>query len=101
MPKKSAKNNSLLKSIKANTSPQIYNLILDLINEGKDELAEIVLKIDYLLDYASTCIRQNDYNEATETLHMAENRIYGLRKENVDTKNLEYLYEGLLKKLKK
>lgn len=101
MPKKSAKNSELLKSIKRDTSPQIYNLVLDLVNEDREGFAEIILKVDYLLDYASTCIRQRDYEEANETLEKARARITVLRDEKVNTEHLDYLYEGLRKKMNK
>lgn len=101
MPKKSAKNNELLKSIKNKTSPQIYSLVLDLINEDREDLAELAIKIDYLIDYANTCIRQKDYAEAEEAAEKAVVRIDKLNGEGLNTEYLEYLYEGIKKKIKR
>jgi hypothetical protein len=101
MTKKSAQNSELLKSVKNSTTPQIYDLLLDLVNEDREDLAENVLKADYLLDYAGTCIRQKDLEEGRETLEKTKARIDALRDEKVNTEYLEYLYEGLLKKIKK
>jgi hypothetical protein len=99
--KKSARNSEILSSSKTKTSPQIYNLLLELVNEDKEELAESVLKIDYLLEYTSTCIKQKDYEEAKDTLSSARIRIDNLKKEEVNVDYLDYLYEGILKKVKK
>lgn len=100
MAKKSAKNNELLKEAKAKVSPKIYDLLIDLINEDKEDLAEVVLKIDYLIDYANTCIRQKDMKEAKETLSKAKARIDLLEKEGKNIEHLQYLYEGILKRCK-
>ena len=48
MAKITSKNNSLLRDSRNKVSPKVYNLLLDLVNDDKEELAEIVLKIDYL-----------------------------------------------------
>jgi hypothetical protein len=101
MAKISAKNSELLKSVKNSTSPQIYDLLLDLVNEDREDLAEIVLKVDYLLDYAGTCIRQKDYEETKETLEKAKVRIEVLGREKVNINHLCYLYEGIEKKMKR
>jgi hypothetical protein len=100
MPKKSAKNNELLKSIKNKTSPQIYDLVLHLVNDDREDMAETALKIDYLIDYAGTCIRQKDYKEAEDTMKKASVRIDKLRSEGADTEYFEYLLEGIKRKLK-
>lgn len=99
MPKKNAKNNDLLREVKGNTTPQVYSLLLDLVNEEREDLAELVLKIDYLFDYTNTCIRDKDYDEAKECLEKAKVRIDKLKAENVQIDYLEYLYEGLIHKL--
>jgi len=100
MPKKTAKNNELLKSSKIKTSPKLYPLLVQLVNDDKEELAEVVLKTDYLLEYASTCIKQRDHHEAKEGLNKAKERIDILKSKGVDTGYLEYLYEGISKKAK-
>lgn len=98
MAKKTTRNNKLLLNAKENTSPKVYSLLLSLVNEDKEELAEIVLKIDYLLEYASRCMKQRDFEEAKEGLRGAKTRIDRLKEEAVDTEHLEYLYEGIKEK---
>lgn len=100
MSKISAKNNELLKEVKGKTSPKVYAILLDLINKEREDLAEKVLKIDYLLDYANTCIRQKDYDEAHECAVKIKSRINKLKEETENVEHLDYLYEGLLKKIK-
>lgn len=100
MAKKTSKNNDLLFSARDKTNPKIYSLILDLVNSGMEIEAKEVLKIDYLLEYTSRCIKQRDINEAKESLNSAIARINGLKAKGVDTSYLEYLYNGILKKLK-
>jgi phage shock protein A len=70
------------------------------IASNREDLAEVVLRIDNLMKYASTCTRQRDYNEAKEGLTKAKSRIDMLKDEGVDTEYLEYLYEGIAKKAK-
>ncbi|MBM7871810.1 putative translin family RNA/ssDNA-binding protein [Clostridium pascui] len=101
MAKKSARNNDLLFNSKTKTSPKIYSLLVDLVNEDRENLAKIVLKVDYLLEYASVAIKQRDFDEAREALEKANDRINKLIQEGVNTEHLEYLYEGIEKKVKK
>lgn len=100
MAKKSTRNNKLLRNCKESTSPKIYSLLVKLVNDDKENLAETVLKVDYLLQYASTCIKQKDFDEAKECLDRVKTRIDMLRKEGVDTEHLDYLFEGIEKKSK-
>lgn len=100
MAKITTRNSELLKSAKSKTSPKVYSLLSNLVNDDREDLAEIVLKIDYLLEYASTCIKLRDFNEAKESLNKAETRMNILREENVNIDYLDYLYEGIAKKLK-
>jgi len=100
MAKKSSRNNDLLYNAKAKASPQIYALLIKLVNEDKEDLAQVVIKIDYLLEYASSCIKQKDFEEAKEGLNKAKSRIDMLKSEEVDTEYLEYLYTGIAKKAK-
>ena len=65
---------------------------------SKEDLAQVVIKIDYLLEYASSCIKQKDFEEAKEGLTKAKSRIDMLKKEEVNTEYLEYLYAGIAKK---
>lgn len=100
MGRKTSKNNDLLNSVRKDTSPKIYSLLVDLVNDNREDLAEMVLKIDYLLEYSSACIRQKDFKEAKESLKRVSDRISLLDKENVDTEHIKYLYDGINKKCK-
>jgi len=100
MPKKSSRNNNFLNTYKKKTSSKIYSLLVELVNEEKDNFAEDVVKIDYLLEYSSTCIKQNDFDEAKDALSKIKIRIDKLDSEEINTEHLKYLYEGLIKKLK-
>jgi len=99
--RKTNRNSELLKSVKANTCPKIYALLIKLVNEDREDLADVVLKVDYLLGYASTCMKQRDVFEAKDGLKKAKSRIDLLKEEGVDTEYLDYLYEGIEKKSKK
>ena len=98
MSRKTSKNNDLLSSVRKDTSPKIYSLLVDLVNEDREDLADLVPKIDYLLEYSSTCIRQKDFEEARESLSKVENRIKMLEMQKVDTEYIKYLYDGIKKK---
>ena len=100
MSRKTSKNNDLLSSVRKDTSPKIYSLLVDLVNKDREDLADLVLKIDYLLEYSSTCIRQKDFEEARESLSKVENRIKMLEMQKVDTEYIKYLYDGIKKKCK-
>ena len=91
MSRKTSKNNNLLSSVRKDTSPKVYSLLVDLVNDEREDLAELVLKIDYLLEYSSACIRQKDFEEAKETLSKVENRLKMLEKDNVDTEYIRYV----------
>jgi hypothetical protein len=100
MIKKSARNNELLSISKDNTSPQVYSMLLDLVNEGRQDLAESVIKIDYLIQYANTCVRQKDFEEARATLDKAKIRLDKVKGQGADISYINYLFEGVVKKLK-
>ncbi|MGG7144239.1 hypothetical protein ACQPVP_12350 [Clostridium nigeriense] len=100
MSRKTSKNNDLLSSVRKDTSPKIYSLLVDLVNDNREDLADLVLKIDYLLEYSSSCIRQKDFEEARESLSKAENRIKMLEMQKVDTEYIRYLYDGINNKCK-
>lgn len=100
MSKKNTRNSDLLKSLKSETSPKVYALLLKLVNDDREDLAEVVSKVDYFLEYASISIKQRDYREAKEGLNKAKERIDMLKKEGADTEYLDYLYEGIAKKAK-
>jgi predicted translin family RNA/ssDNA-binding protein len=98
MAKKSSRNNDFLYNSKANSSPQIYSLLINLVNQDREDLAQAVIKIDYLLEYVSRCIKQKDFEEANISLNKAKIRIDMLKTEEVNTEHLEYLYAGIAKK---
>ena len=89
MAKITSKNNSLLRDSRNKVSPKVYNLLMELVNDDREELAEIVLKIDYLIEYA------------LETVKRAEERVKLIKRENYDVSHLEYLIEGVKLKIKK
>ncbi|MEG1255917.1 hypothetical protein [Clostridium sp.] len=100
MAKKNSKNNELLNIHRKAASPKIYALLLELVNDDREDLAKAVLKVDYLLEYTSNSIKQRDYSEAKESLQKARERIDMLKGEKVDVEYLEYLYNGISKKCK-
>lgn len=100
MPKISSRNNDFLSIYKEKTSPKVYSLLLKLVNEDREDLAKEVVKVDYLIEYVNTCIRQKDFLEAKETAVNIKDRIKDLKKYSIDTTHLEYLYEGVAKKCK-
>lgn len=99
MAKKNSRNTDILSETKNTTSPQIYSLLVKLVNEDREDLAEDVLKIDYLLSYTNTCIKDKDFKEAKYTMEMAKNRIDKLIESKVDVEFLMYLYDGIKSKL--
>lgn len=101
MAKITSKNNDLLRDSKNNTSPKIYSLLCDLVNDSREDLAELVLKVDYLIEYANNAAKAKDFNDAAETLQRAQDRIKMLKREEVDVSHLTYLVEGVQKKIKK
>lgn len=100
MGRKTSKNNNLLSNVRSNTSPKIYSILIDLVNDDREDLAEIVVKIDYLLEYASKCINHKDFMEAKETVLRVEERINFLKKEGKDIEYIIYLYEGIKGKIR-
>ena len=78
----------------------IYSVLLDLVNEDREDLAREVKKVDYLLGYTSICIKQKDFKEAKFTIKNIEERLENLQRENVNIEYLQYLYEGIKKKMK-
>ena len=98
MAKITSKQNELLRDSRQKVSPKIYSLLLHLVNDDREDLAEIVLKIDYLIEYANCSIKAKDKEEAKEALQKAEERMKLLKRENVDLSHLQYLIDGVKKK---
>lgn len=97
---KTAKNNDFLYKNREGATPKVYALLVELVNEDREDLAKIVVKIDYLVEYAINAMRQKDFKEAKEALDGVEPRMEILKKENVDTSYLDYIYEGAIKRCK-
>lgn len=100
MAKKNSRNTDILKDTKDTTSPKIYSMLVELVNEDREDLAEDVLKIDYLLTYTSTCIKDKDFKEAKATIKMVKARIDKLIDNNVNVEYVRYLYDGINAKIK-
>ena len=101
MARKNARNNELLSSARPNVHTKVYELMLELVNEDREDLAEAVYKIDNLLHMAVTCIRDRSFNEAKNTLSSVKNRLEGLKQEGINTEYFDEIYEGLIKSIKK
>ena len=100
MAKKNSKNNDFLNTHRNSTSPKIYEILLELVNEDREDLAKSVLKVDYLLEYTSNAVKHRDYIEEKESIQKARERIDELKSSGVNVDYLEYLYEGISKKVK-
>ncbi|SHE39654.1 hypothetical protein [Clostridium fallax] len=100
MGKRNSANNNLLRTYKDKTSPKVYAILVKLVNEDKENLAEDVLKVDYLITYANTSIKAKDFREAREVLARVEERLKKLDDNEVDISHLEYLYNNLKKQCK-
>ena len=100
MAKKTSRNTDILKETKNTTSPKIYYLLVKLVNDDREDLAEDVLKIDYLLTYTNTCIKDKDFRQAKETMQMIKNRLDKLVDNQVDVEYLMYIYDGIKNKMK-
>ena len=57
MAKITSRNNDLLRDSRNKVSPKVYDLLIDLVNDDREDLAEIALKIDYLIEYANSAIK--------------------------------------------
>jgi len=99
MAKKTSRNTDILKETKNTTSPKIYYLLVKLVNDDREDLAEDVLKIDYLLTYTNTCIKDKDFRQAKETMQMIKNRLDKLVDNDVDVEYLMYIYDGIKSKM--
>lgn len=97
MAKINSKNNDFLNDAKKYSNQKIYTLILRLVNDGKEDMAEIVYKIDYLLRYATNSAKAKDIEEGKEALNSINIRMKKLKDNGVDTDHLEYLIDVLLK----
>ncbi|MDR3593625.1 hypothetical protein [Clostridium sp.] len=100
MAKKNSRNTDILSETKNTTSPKIYSLLVELVNQNREDLAEDVLKIDYLLTYTSNCIKGKDFKEAKATIKMVKERMDKLKDSAVNIEYLKYLYDGISAKIK-
>ena len=99
MAKKTSRNTDILQETKNTTTHKIYSLLVKLVNDNREDLAEDVLKIDYLLTYTNTCIKDKDFRQAKETMEMIKNRLNKLVENEVDVEYLTYVYDGIKSKL--
>ena len=95
MAKITSKHNDLLRDSRNKVTPKVYTLLMDLVNSDREDLAEMTLKIDYLIEYANSAIKAKD------SMQRAEERIKMIKRENFDVSHLEYLIEGVKKKIRK
>ena len=101
MAKITSKHNDLLRDSRNKVTPKVYTLLMDLVNSDREDLAEMTLKIDYLIEYANSAIKARDFSEAKDSMQRAEERIKMIKRENFDVSHLEYLIEGVKKKIRK
>ena len=99
MAKKTSRNTDILKEAKNITSHKVYSLLVNLVNDNKEDLAEDVLKIDYLLTYTNTCIKDKDFKQAKNTMEMIKTRIDKLIYNDVNVEYLIYIYDGIKSKI--
>ena len=100
MAKITSKHNDLLRDSRNKVTPKVYTLLMDLVNSDREDLAEMTLKIDYLIEYANSAIKAKDFSEAKDSMQRAEERIKMIKRENFDVSHLEYLIEGVKKKIR-
>ena len=53
MAKVTSKSNDFLFNVKKTTSAKIYSVLLELVNKDREDLAKLVKKVDYLMEYVS------------------------------------------------
>ena len=99
MAKKTSRNTDILQKTKNTTTSKIYSLLVKLVNVDKEDLAKDVLKIDYLLTYTNTCIKDKDFKQAKDTMKMIQSRLDKLVDNDVDVEYLMYIYDGIKMKL--
>ncbi|WP_426347975.1 hypothetical protein ACPWSR_09385 [Alloiococcus sp. CFN-8] len=99
MARKNTRNSKLLFNSKDITSPKVYAFLVKLVNDDREDLAEKALKIDYLLNYAQSCLKQKDKMEARSALDNALTRMNELTSQGYEPEHLKYIYDGIVKKL--
>ena len=100
MANKNSRNNDFLYENRDTSSPKIYAVMMKLVNEDREDLEKKKKKVDYLLQYTSTCIKDKDFRQARDTIKIADEHIQKLKEEGVDVEYLIYLYDGIKKKIK-
>lgn len=101
MAKITSKQNDLLRDSRTKVSPKVYTLLMELVNDDKEQLAEVVLKIDYLISYANTAIKAKDFKDALETIQRAEERVKLIKREKYDVSHLENMINDIKNKIRK
>ncbi|MGL4849734.1 MAG: hypothetical protein ACRC28_12560 [Clostridium sp.] len=100
MAKKNSKNNDFLSTVREDLSPKVYSEVLDIVNGGREDLAKDAIKVDYLLDYTSRCIKVKDFREARVSIEGAKIRLDKIKDAGFKIDYLEHLYEGIKSKVK-
>lgn len=98
MAKQSSRNNDFLFSCK-NTiaSPKLYDYIVDLVNEGKEEDAKKVAKIDYFLDYLVAAIKARDKYSIIEMSDRIKIRFKELEEVGIKAPMLKESFDKVMK----
>lgn len=100
MDKKNSVNNDFLRTYKAKTTNKVYDILVKLVKADRQDLAEVVVKVDYLVDYCNSCIRDKDFVEAKEVFSKIKERIDFLKDNGETFEYIDFLYGGLKKKIK-
>ena len=98
MSKKTSRNDDFLFACKNEIlSPKVYDIIVDLVNEGKEKEAKSVANIDYLLDYLVTAIKARDRFSIKETSERINMRFKDLEKKGIEIPILKESFEKIIK----
>ncbi|MGL5615126.1 MAG: hypothetical protein ACRDD2_02685 [Sarcina sp.] len=100
MAKKNSKNDDFLYLYKESASPKVYNLLVSLVNEGKEREAKAVTRLDYLITYFNTLAKGKDRREIKEVYESINERIKSLKSKSVDINFLEELLNKIIKENK-
>ncbi|WP_027632677.1 hypothetical protein [Clostridium hydrogeniformans] len=100
MKRRSCKNNDLLNKAREVTTPKVYSLVTKLVNDEMEDMAEVVLKVDYLLTYVNSAIKSKDIKVAKDSLNIIRKRLDILSENQVDINHLEGLYNDMMKSIK-
>lgn len=98
MGKKSSRNDKFLFACKNEiASPNVYNFIVELVNEGREKEAKSVANLDYLLDYLVTAIKARDRFSTINTSNTINERFKELEKIGIEVPMLKESFEKIIK----